>query len=123
MAINKSRVEVLAEVSVPAGGTKAAPAAGGASLATSTTTLGRSGLNWRIKNGASAPGAPGIMIIQAYDGAKWFDYQPVAGDTVANSEYSGSIVLEAYVQGVRCICYGHTTNPVTFELTISAVAG
>ena len=123
MAINKSRVEVLAEVSVPGGGTKAAPAAGGASLAASTTTLGRSGLNYRIKNSATAPGAAGVMTIQAYDGVKWFDYYTVSGDTTASSEYSGSIPLEAYVQGVRCICYGHTTNPVTFELTISAVAG
>lgn len=117
----KSTVPVLAEVSVPAGGTKAAPAAGGASSAVSTTSFGRSGLNWRVQNGASAPGAAGIMTIQTWDGAKWFDWQTVAGDTAASSETSGTITIDAFVQGVRVRCYGHTTNPVTFEASFSAL--
>lgn len=123
MAITKSAVSVFASAAVPAGGTKAAPATGGTGASVSTATYGRSGLTWRIKNG-TAPGAAGVMCIQiSTDGSNWFDYQTVAGDTVLNSEYSGTIIIDAYVQNVRALCYGHITNPVTFEAILQAVAG
>lgn len=122
MPLTKTTVPVLPQVSVPVGGTKAAPNVAGQSPAVQTGTYGRSGLNYRILNGASAPGAPGVMTIQTWDGSKWFDYQTVAGDTVPNSETSGTIPIDAFVQGVRVRCYGHTTNQVDFEATLSAVA-
>lgn len=123
MAITKSTVQVLAEVSVQVGGTQAAPHVAGQSAAVLTSSYGRSGLNYRIVNGASAPGAAGVMTIQTWDGSKWFDFQTVAGDTVPSKETSGTITIDAFVQAVRVRCYGHTTNPVTFEATLSAVAG
>jgi len=124
MAITKSAITVFTSAAVPAGGTKAAPATGGTGTSVSTSSYGRSGLTYRIKNGASAPGAAGVMAIQiSSDGANWFDYQTMAGDTVANSDNSGTIVIDAYVQNVRALCYGHTTNQVTFEAILQAIAG
>lgn len=125
MAITKTPVVVLAAVSVAAGGTKAAPAANGTSAAVDNSGNGTSSLGWRIKNGASAPTAAGVMTIQQSPdgGTTWFDYYTATGSTVANDDVTGTIMIERGVKALRVLCYGNATNQVTFEAILSAVAG
>jgi hypothetical protein len=122
MAIAKSAVAVLASQSVAAGSTKAAPAVTGAAVDCRANYGGE--LTWKITNGASAPGASGIITFQAsHDGTNWFDYHTVGGDTVASSVNSGSALLDRGVMYLRAIAYGNTTNPVTVEAQLQAVTG
>lgn len=122
MAITKEDVVVFAEASIAAGGTKAAPSAGGTGTGVNCMNYGRSALSYRIKNGATAPTAAGVITFQtSHDNVKWFDYQTVGGNTTNNGEESQSIVLDAWVQYVRVLCYGNATNAVTFEVILNAV--
>jgi hypothetical protein len=121
MAITKSAVTVQASVSVAAGSTKASPGQVGSSIDCRTYYGGE--LTYKITNGASAPGVALSLTFQVSDdgATKWYDYQTVAGDIVASSITSGSIVLDRGVMYARVIAYGNTTNAVTFESYLQAV--
>lgn len=122
MAITKEDVVVFAEASIAAGGTKAAPVAGGTGAGANCMTYGRSALSYRIKNGTAAPTTAGVITIQSsLDGIKWFDYQTMSGNLINSGEESQSIIIDAWVQYIRVLCYGNATNPVTFEAILNAV--
>jgi hypothetical protein len=122
MAIAKTAVAVLIAASSTAGSTKASPGATGAAVDCRTYYGGE--LTYKITNGASAPGAPCVLTFQvSHDGFNWYDYMTVAGDTVASSVITGSILLDRGVMYVRGIAYGNTTNAVTVDATLQAVTG
>lgn len=121
MALAKSSVAVLAPTSGAAGTTKAAPGATGSWIDTRAYYGGE--LGYSITNGASAPGVAGALQFQVSpdNGVTVFDYQLVAGDTVASSVTTGAILLDRGVMYVRAIGYGNTTNAVTFAANLQAV--
>jgi hypothetical protein len=121
MAISKTSTLVLASTSAAAGSTKAAPGAAGAWINTSTLYGGE--LGYSITNGASAPGAPCILLFQTSpdNGTTVFDYQAIAGDATASSVNTGNIWLDQGVMYVRAIAYGNTTNAVTVAANLQAI--
>jgi hypothetical protein len=122
MGLAKSFVAVLASVLVPAGGTKTAPQAAGTGGAIDCRAYYGGELTWKITNGSSAPGTALSLTFQvSHDGANWYDYYTVAGDTTASSVNSGSIQLDRGVMYARTIAYGNTTNGVTAEAGLQAV--
>lgn len=125
MAITKTAVTIFASASIVAGGTKSAPATGGTGSHVNTTSYGTSSFVFKITNGSSAPGVAGTITFQNSPdgGVTWFDFYSISGDTVANSVTSGTLTLDRGVMGFRALCYGNTTNPVTFESILEAVAG
>lgn len=121
MALTKSAVTVLASVSVPTGGTKAAPNAAGVGATVDCRAYYGGELTYKITNG-TAPGVALSLTFQvSHDGANWSDYYTVAGDTTASSINSGSIQLDRGVMYLRAIAYGNTTNAVTVEAYLQAV--
>lgn len=123
MALSKASVAVLTATSGAAGSTKASPGAAGGWIDCRAYYGGE--LGYSITNGSSAPGAAGTLLFQVSpdNGATVFDYQAVAGDTVASSVNTGSIILDRGVMWVRAIGYGNTTNAVTFAASLQAVTG
>lgn len=123
MALSKLSVPVLAATSGAAGSTKASPGATGGWIDCRGYYGGE--LGYSITNGSSAPGAAGTLLFQVSpdNGVTVFDYQIVAGDTVASSVNTGSILLDRGVMWVRAIGYSNTTNAVTFAANLQAVTG
>ena len=122
MALTKTPVTVLAATEVAAGAsTKAAPAL--VSTPVNNPSTRPSTMAWRIKNGASAPGTPGVLCIQhSLDGGTtWFDIYTVAGTVTAGDDLTGTFVVSTGIKQLRALAYGHTTNAVTFEAQLMAV--
>lgn len=123
MAISKTAVVVLASVSIAAGGSKAAPSAGGTGATVDCRNYYGGELTWKITNSTS-PGAPLLITFQAsHDGTNWYDYYTISGDTVASSINSGSIQLDRGVMYLRTLAYGNTTVSVTVESNLQAITG
>ncbi|MFC5548191.1 hypothetical protein [Massilia aerilata] len=116
-APTRSTVTIFAAAAIAAGGTKAAPAAGGTGGWVDVRTLNGGQLAWSVKNGSSAPTVQGQFTFQVSDdGANNItDLWTGGGDTVASSEQTGLIDLPATASYVRMLCYGNTTNAVTFR--------
>ncbi|ALK96985.1 hypothetical protein AB595_04755 [Massilia sp. WF1] len=120
MAITKTPVVILASALSPAGTSKTAPGLTGGAIDCRSYYGGE--LTWKITNGASAPGVALSLTFQvSHDGANWYDYFTVAGDTTASSVNSGSVQLDRGVMYARAIAYGNTTNGVTAETNLQAV--
>ena len=121
-APTRSTPTILAAVSVAAGGTKAVPAAGGAGAWVDVRALNGGQLAWSVKNGGSAPTVQGQFTFQVSDDGvnNITDLWTGGGDTVAGSEQTGLIDLPATASYVRMLCYGNTTNPVTFKSVLFA---
>ena len=120
MALTKTNTVLLASTSVAAGLTKAT-----ASFTPWFSTSGnyRSAVRWMLTNGAAAPGAVPILLVQTSpdNGTTIYDEYFVGGDTVANSINSGPISIDDSTLFVRVGVYGHTTNPVTAQATLQAI--
>lgn len=117
-APTRSTVTIFASAAIPAGGTRAAPAAGGTGPWVDVSALNGGRLAFSVKNGASAPGVQGQFTFQVSDsssGVNATDLWVGGGDTIANSETTGMIDLPSEASFVRMICFGHTTNSVTFK--------
>ncbi|QOY96336.1 hypothetical protein IM543_11240 [Massilia sp. UMI-21] len=119
-APTRSTVTILA-AAASTGGTKAAPATTGAWV--DVRTFNGGDIAWSVKNGSSAPGVQGQFTLQvsdANDGTNISDLWSGGGDVTANSETTGLIDLPSAASYVRMICYGNTTNPVTFKAVLFA---
>lgn len=124
-APTRSTVTIFAAAAIAAGGTKTAPAAGGTGGWVDVRNLNGGDISWSVKNGPSAPGVQGQFTLQvsdANDGANITDLWTGGGDTVANSEMTGLIDLPNTPSYVRMLCYGNTTNAVTFKAVLFAKA-
>jgi len=124
-AVTKTSLSILAAVAVPAGGTKAAPAAGGTGPWIDVTGYNGGLLGGRIENTGGAVGVQGQMTWQwtsdpTANPIKIYDLYTWGGDTTAGSKNTMSIRLDKEVKFVRSVCYGNTTNPVTFESDLAA---
>jgi hypothetical protein len=126
-AVTKAAVPILAAIAVPAGGTKASPAAGGTGAWIDVTAYNGGLLGGRIKNAAGAVGAPGQMTWQwtpdpnpSSGSARIYDLFTWGGDVASGSEYTISVRLDKEARFVRALCHGNTTNPVTFESDLAA---
>lgn len=124
-AVTKASLSILAAVSVPPGGTKAAPATGGTGAWVDVTGYNGGLLGGRIKNTGGSLGAQGQMTWQwtpdkDVGTPKVYDLHTWGGDMVGGTEYTASIRLDKEVKFVRAICYGHITNAVTFESDLAA---
>ena len=123
MAQTITPITIFALTPVTAGGTKTAPHATGLGASVANPSNRISPLSWHVKNASPAPFAPGVMTIQhtTDGGTTWNDFHTVAGDTTANSDNSGTIDCPNGITDLRAICYGNTTNPVSFSLILSSV--
>lgn len=122
-APTRSTVAILASTSVNPGGTKASPALVGPWVDVRGFNGGDVGVS--VKNGASAPGAQGQYTLQGSDkndGTNVYDIHSSGGNTTAGGEEMPLIELPNTVSYVRLICYGHTTNAVTFKADFFAKA-
>ncbi|RYE66038.1 MAG: hypothetical protein EOO79_07455 [Oxalobacteraceae bacterium] len=123
-AVTKAPVSIFAAV-VAAGGTKLTPASGGAGDWKDVTAYNGGLLGGRIKNTAGAVGAPGQMTWQwtpdpTATTVKIYDLYTWGGDIAANGDYTFSMRLDKEVKFVRALCYGNTTNQVTYESDLAA---
>lgn len=120
MAKTTASVLILASTSGAAGSTKAAPGVTGGWIDVRAYYGGE--LGYSIANGASAPGVAGTITFQTSpdNGVTVFDNYSVYGDTVASSVTTNSISL-GKIMYLRAICYGNTTNAVTFAVNLQAV--
>jgi len=127
-APTRSTIPILASVSVPAGGSKAAPAAGGTGAWVDVRGQNGGQLAYSVKNGSIAPGVQGQFTFQVGDGndtstvTNVTDLWTGGGTTVGSDETTGLLELPATASFVRMLCYGHTTNAVTFRGTLFAKA-
>lgn len=124
-APTRSTVTIFASAAVPAGGTKAVPAAGGAGSWVDVRSLNGGRLVYSVKNGNSAPGVQGQFTLQIADdaaGTNATDLWTGGGDTTANSETTGVVDLPHEASFVRALNYGNTTNAVTFRHLLFAKA-
>lgn len=121
MAKTTAAVTILAATSGAAGTSKASPGVTGGWIDVRAYYGGE--LGYSFTNGSASPGQPGTIQFQTSpdNGTTVYDYQSVSGtDTVASSVNSGSIALGKAMY-IRAICYGNTTNAVTFAATLQAV--
>lgn len=121
-APTRSTVTILAATQ-STGGTKAAPAATGAWV--DVRGLNGGDIAWSVKNSASAPGVQGQFALQVSDkndGTNVADLWQGSGTSAASDEVTGLIDLPNSVSYVRMICYGNTTNAVTFAASLFAKA-
>jgi len=121
----RSSVTIFASALIAAGGTKTAPASGGTGAWVDVRGLNGGKLAWLVQNGSSTPGVQGQFTFQVADdstGTNATDLWTGGGDTVANNPSSGIADLPAEASYVRMLCYGNTTNAVTFKGTLFAKA-
>jgi hypothetical protein len=127
-APTRSTIPVFALTSVPPGGTKAAPVTAGQGPWVDVRSLNGGKLTWLVKNGAIAPGVQGqftFQIADSYDGTNATNVTDLwtgGGDIVPSSENSNYVDLPAEASYVRMLCYGNTTNAVTFRGALFAKA-
>ena len=124
-APTRSTVVIFATATIAAGGTKAAPATGGAGAWIDVRSLNGGRLAWSVKNGSSAPGVQGQFTLQIADdnvGTNATDLWSGGGDTTASSETTGVVDLPPEASYVRALNYGNTTNSVTFRHLLFAKA-
>jgi hypothetical protein len=125
MAILKSVVTLFALTAVTAGTTtKASPPANGIGAAQGVDGItAGSTVGMRIKNGATGPGAAGAMTLQQSPngGTSWFDVHTMGGTTTANDDLTMTVSVPRGVKSLRVLCYGHTTNDVSYEAILTAV--
>jgi len=125
-APTRSTVTILASVSVAPGGSKAAPVAAGLGSWVDVRGLNGGQLAWSVKNGSSAPGTPGQFTFQIGDGNDTLNVTNItdlwtgAGTLNASEESSSLVDLPNTASFVRMLCYGNTTNAVTFRGTLFA---
>jgi hypothetical protein len=122
-APTRSTIAILA-VSQNAAGTTTKAAPGIVGPWVDVRGLNGGVIAWSVKNG-TAPGAPGQFTVQGSDvndGTNITDIWGGGGDIVLNSESTGMFDLPATVSYVRMICWGNTTNPVTFKSNLFAKA-
>lgn len=123
-AVTKTSISVLASTTNSTyATTKASPAIVGAWV--DVTAYNGGVLGGRVKNGSPAPGSAGQMVFQwtpDKDAAtpKVYDLWMFGGDSTANSDTTVSIRLDKEIKAVRVVCYGHTSNPVTYESDLAA---
>lgn len=125
MAVTKTSIPILAAVSVPAGGTKAAPNAAGVGAWIDVTAFNGGVLGGRIRNTGGILTAAGQMVWQwtpetTGTPSKIYDLWGFGGDMAAAAEVSASIRLDKEIARVRVICYGNSISPVTFESDLAA---
>jgi hypothetical protein len=121
MAITKQPVIILAATNVNAGTTPASPVAG---PAVDVRAFAGGEWGYKITNGSSAPTVACTLVLQtSHDGANWFDYYAVAGNTAASGVVSGSVAMTRGVMYARTIAFGNVTNAATVESALQAVVG
>jgi hypothetical protein len=125
MAVTKTPVVILAAVSVPAGGTKAAPNALGIGAWIDVSAFNGGALGGRIRNTGGTLTAAGQMVWQWTPEAsgtptKVYDLWGFGGGLAASEDVSVSIHLDKEISRVRVICYGNVSNAVTFESDLAA---
>ena len=123
-AVTKTPIAILASVTVAAGGTKAAPAAGGTGGWIDVTAYNGGLLGGRIKNNGTL-GAPGQMTWQwtpdpNANPVKIYDLWTWGGELASGVEWTASTRLDKEVKHVRAIFYGNTTSSVTYESDLAA---
>lgn len=124
-APTRSTVPIFPSAAIAAGGTKAAPSSGGTGAWGDVRGLNGGKLAWLVQNGASAPGVQGQFTLQVADdaaGTNATDLWTAGGDTVASSVSTGLVDLPHEASFVRMLCYGNTTNAVTFRCLLFAKA-
>jgi len=119
----KTPITIFALTAVTAGTTtKASPPANGigAHVDVATVLTAGSTVGMRIKNG-TAPGVAGSMTLQQSPdgGTSWFDVYTVGGTTVLNEDTTVTISAPRGIRGLRALCYGHTTNNVSYEAILT----
>lgn len=130
-APTRSSLVILAATSVTpvANSNKAAPALTGAWV--DVRSFNGGDIRWAVTNGTSAPGVQGQFTLQvsdANDGTNVTDLWSGGGNTNASTSTtaspteSGLVTLPNTASYARMICYGHTTNAVTFASTLFAKA-
>lgn len=125
-APTRNTVPIFASASVGPGGTKAAPLAAGTGAWVDVRAYNGGKLTWLVQNGTSAPGVQGQFTFQmadSFDGTTATNVTDIwsgGGDTVASSSNSNYVDLPAEASYVRMLCYGNTTNAVTFKGTLFA---
>ena len=123
-AVPKSTVAIFPAAAVAPGGTKASPGTGAGAWIDVTAVNGGL-LGGRIKNTGGVLGAPGQMTWQwtpdpTANPVKIYDLYTWGGDMVSGSEYTASVRLDKEVKFARALCYGNTTNSVTYESDLAA---
>jgi len=124
MALTKDPLVILAPTDIAAGGTKVAPATGGASAAVSLANAGSgSTVSMRIRNANGAPGVIGAMTLQHSldSGATWYDVHTIWGGTANGDDVSVTITVARGIKLGRVLCYGNTVVPVKFDATACIV--
>ena len=120
-APTRSTIPVFPSASVAPGGTKAAPTAAGLGAWVDVRGLNGGQLTYSVKNSGSAPSVQGQFTFQVGDGndtstvTNVTDLWTGGGTTLANDETTGLLDLPATASFVRMLCYGNTTNAVTFR--------
>jgi hypothetical protein len=114
---------VLASVSVPAGGTKAAPVAAGVGQVVDLGLHYGGDYFVRFTNGATGPtAAAAATLYGSYDGNDWFEVTTVFGDLVSAGPPSGYVVpIDLPVRYVRGDGWGNTGQAVTITIIVSRV--
>jgi hypothetical protein len=117
MAMTVAEATIIAAgTSIAAGGTEASPVAAGIGATVGPYADYGCSFAYRITNGASAPGAPMTMVFYGVAGGRLYEVARVAGDTVANSSYSGAIACPPGFPSYTAKSFGNTTNAVTGEV-------
>jgi len=113
----RSTIEILTTTPVAAGSTEAAPGLVGPWVSVAAVNGGQ--LVASVTNGASAPGVQGQYIWQGSDrndGVNISEIWRGGGNVIANgSPPQPPINLPREFSYVRLVCFGHTTNPVSFR--------
>lgn len=122
MPATKVYSPLFANVNVPAGTTKAAPAV--SNVIDARTAYGGEIL-WRITNNGALGAACTLTVQHSGDGSDWYDVQNVySSDLVSGTLTNGpSLALGKGGMFVRAIAWGNTTNSCTVSGGIELVTG
>jgi len=122
-APTRSSIVILgATAATPGAYTKASPSVTGPWVDVRAANGGRIGIS--VLNGV-APGVAGQFTVQVADdaiGTNVFDLGTAGGNTVANGEVTHLWAFPAEPSYARLLCYGNSTNQVTFKAVLFAKA-
>jgi hypothetical protein len=124
MPISKAASTIFAASTAVAAGTLKSSPVVGSSVDCRSCYGGE--LTYKITNNAGTFTAACIIVFQvSHDGANWYDYYPVYGDTAASSVNSGALLLDRPVMYVRAIAFGVTGSGAssTVEASVQNVTG
>lgn len=107
---------IAAGTSIPFGSAETAPPPAGVGATVGPFTDYADSFVYRIINGATAPGAPVVIVFYGVSSGRLYEIDRVTGNSVIDSTFSGAIPCPPGFGQFTAKAFGNTSQNVTVEV-------